>query len=109
MDVRLAPILRAGSLVAVLSQVSACFLFGNGGGGAGPSGVEMGGEFELDPSCMLDGTLEVELGDGSNGFTPLADGESPVTHHGPQGGTHMWIGVRIGNLALDRYDVVRVT
>lgn len=108
MNARLVQTLRAGSLVAVLSQATACVLFGGGDDG-GPSGVPMGGDFELDPSCMLDDMLEVELGDGSDGFTPLADRESPVTHHGPQGGTHMWLGVRIGNLALDRYDVVRVT
>jgi hypothetical protein len=97
------------ALLAMLSQLAACpFFFGNGGGG-GPSGVEMGGEFALDPSCVLDGSLDVELGDGSDGFRELADGESPVVHHGPQGGTHMWLGVRIGNLALDRYDEVRVT
>lgn len=97
-------------LLAALSQLAACPFFGIGqGGGGGPSGVEMGGDFELDPSCMLDGELEVELGDGSEGFVALAEGESPTTHHGPQGGTHMWLGVRIGNLALDRYEGVRVT
>jgi hypothetical protein len=103
MNPRLAPI-----LLALLPQLVGCGLFGSEGGG-GPSGVDMGGDFELDPSCMLDGTLEVELGDGTDGFMSLADGESPVLHHGPQGGTHMWLGVRVGNLALDRYDIARVT
>ncbi|HWB76201.1 MAG TPA: hypothetical protein VG755_14625 [Nannocystaceae bacterium] len=97
-------------LLAALSQLAACPFFGIGGDdGGGPGGVQMGGDFELDPSCELDDMLEVELGDGSEGFVALGEGQSPTTHHGPQGGTHMWLGVRIGNLALDRYEMVRVT
>lgn len=100
--------LRASALLVLLSQLAACPFFGGPGGG-GPEGPQMGGEFELDPACVLDDALDVELGDGSDGFAALGDGVSPQVHHGSQGGTHMWIGVRIGNLALDRYDIVRVT
>src|SRR5690349_12089387 len=56
------------ALVVMLSQLAACPLFFGNGGGGGPSGVEMGGDFELDPSCMLDDAIDVELGDGSEGF-----------------------------------------
>ncbi|MBC8071411.1 MAG: hypothetical protein IAG13_24000 [Deltaproteobacteria bacterium] len=77
-------------------------------GDDGPSGIDMGGEFELDPSCELDGELTVEIGDGTNGFKALVGNAGPIVHHGSQGGTHMWVGARIGGLALDRYDVVRV-
>lgn len=55
---------------------------------------------------MLDGALQVELGDGTSGFVALMTGSGPVQHFGPQGGTHSFVGVRIGGLALDRYDEV---
>src|SRR5688572_2897194 len=99
---------RATVLSLLLAQLPACDIFGGDGGG-GPGGVDMGGAFELDPSCELDGELVVELGDGTDGFVPLAEGLGPNVFHGSQGGTHMFLGVRIGNLALDRYEVVRVT
>jgi hypothetical protein len=71
-----------------------------------PTGVPQGGAFQHDPSCTLDDALTITLGDGTDGFAELSPGLGPVMHHGPQGGTHSFIGVRIGGLALDRYDVV---
>lgn len=71
-----------------------------------PTGVPQGGSFQHDPSCTLDGALTITLGDGTSGFAELATGVGPTEHHGPQGGTHSFVGVRIGNLALDRYDIV---
>ncbi len=65
-------------------------------------------EFELDASCELEGTLTVEVGDGANEFLPLADGESPQMYSGPQGGAHHYVAVRIGDVALDRYDRIQV-
>ncbi len=109
MNARLAHALRSASLVVALTQLAACPAWFGGGSAEGPGGVEMGGEFALDPSCMLDDALAVELGDGTEGFTPLADGEGPMLHFGPQGGSHFWLGLRVGNLVLDRYDLVRVT
>lgn len=73
-----------------------------------PTGVPQGGAFQHDPACMLDGSLSLELGDGTDGFRALSEGEGPVQHFGPQGGSHSFAGVRIGGLALDRYDVVLV-
>lgn len=104
---RLARRLGAALLVVAVAPSTGCFLFGTGGDD-GPDGVEMGGGFELDPSCELDGELSLAIGDGAEGFTALGDGQSPQVFHGPQGGSHMWLGVRIGNVALERYDVVRV-
>jgi hypothetical protein len=71
--------------LSLLPLLAACPLFGSGNNG--PGGVGMGGSFERDPSCELDGTLLVELGDGSDGFVALADGEGPSVHHGSQGGS----------------------
>lgn len=73
-----------------------------------PTGVPQGGELEHDPTCTLAGSLSVEIGDGTEGFLAVAPGEGPVAHSGPQGGMHSFAGVRIGDLALDRYDVVLV-
>lgn len=61
-------------------------------------------EFELDPSCELPGELTIELGDGADDFLPLADGEAPEIYSGPQGGHHHYVAVRVGEVALDRYD-----
>lgn len=65
-------------------------------------------EFELDPTCELEGTLAVELGDGSDDFLSLVDGESPEIYSGPQGGRHHYVAVRIQDVALDRYDRVEL-
>lgn len=73
-----------------------------------PTGVPQGGEFQHDASCTLEGALSIEIGDGTDGFASLGAGEGPVQHFGPQGGTHSFAGLRIGGLALDRYDVVLV-
>lgn len=61
-------------------------------------------EFELDPTCELEGTLTVEVGDGFEEFVPLDDGQAPAIYSGPQGGRHHFVAVRVGNVALERYD-----
>lgn len=73
-----------------------------------PEGTPQGGAFHHDPSCELDSALTIELGDGTSGFVALAPGQGPVEHFGPQGGNHAFASVRIGGLALDRYDIVLV-
>lgn len=70
-------------------------------------GLAPGGEFERDPTCTLTGTLTVEIGEGSGGFTPLAANASPEVHYGSQGAQHIFVGVRVSGLALDRYDTLR--
>jgi hypothetical protein len=59
-----------------------------------------GGPLERDPACTLTGALQVTLGEGDGSdFTPLTPGQAPVIHHGPQGGTHVSLGVRVDNPA----------
>jgi hypothetical protein len=58
------------------------------------------GPLEKDPACTLTGDLQVTLGEGDGSdFTPLAPGQEPIIHHGPQGGTHASLGVRVDNPA----------
>jgi hypothetical protein len=89
-------------LPIVVAALAAC------PGSSAPTSVPEGGAFQHDPSCMLDGSLSIEIGDGTDGFRALAPGVGPEQHFGPQGGSHSFAGVRIGNVALDRYDVVLV-
>lgn len=58
------------------------------------------GELERDPACTLTGPLELTLGEGDGtNFTPLAPGQEPVLYHGPQGGSHLILGVSVANPA----------
>jgi hypothetical protein len=60
------------------------------------------GTLERDPACKLSGTLELRLGEGDGtNFTPLAPGQEPVLYHGPQGGTHLILGVAVANPAVE--------
>ncbi|MCA9650311.1 MAG: hypothetical protein H6712_21605 [Myxococcales bacterium] len=65
-------------------------------------------EFELDPSCELEGTLTVVVGDGYDQLVPLADGEPPVIYSGPQGGRHHYVAVRVEGVDPSRYDRVEL-
>lgn len=58
---------------------------------------------ERDPACMLTGSLTLALGegDGLDDFRPLAAGQEPYVHYGPQGGTHVILGVSVANPATD--------
>lgn len=59
--------------------------------------------FALADDCTPDerletaGALELELagGDGTGRWLALASDELPVVHSGPQGGQHVWAGVRV--------------
>ncbi len=64
--------------------------------------------FKLDPSCTIEGTLEVQLGHGETGFQTLEKGALPIVHHGMQGGMHTFLALRVKNADLDRYDKLRV-
>jgi hypothetical protein len=104
--------MNAARLVIVCSLAfGGCPLFGGAAGD--PCDVDRfaceDGEFALDPSCTLDGALEVALGQGVEAYAPLHTSESPVVHTGPQGGQHLALGVRVANPELSRYDRVRVT
>lgn len=65
-------------------------------------------EFELDPTCELEGELTVEIGDGPSDLRLLDDGEPPELYSGAQGGQHHYVSLRVGNVALDRYDRLEV-
>ena len=58
---------------------------------------------ERDPACTLTGELTLGLGesDGLEDFRPLAAGQAPTVHHGPQGGIHTILGVSVSNPAAN--------
>ncbi len=60
-----------------------------------------GQQIERDSACTLRGSLELALveSEGVDAFKPLAPGQGPVVHYGPQGGTHLELGVRVANPA----------
>ncbi len=68
------------------------------------TGCRSGGGFALDPECMLDGELEVVLGEGYDGFESV--GGALDLQNGVQGGQHIFVAVRVKNPALDRYDLL---
>lgn len=60
------------------------------------------GTIERDPDCKLTGSLQLTLGEGDGtNFTPLAPGQEPVLYHGPQGGSHLILGVAVANPAVE--------
>lgn len=96
-----------------LALLAATFVLGCPNPGPGPCeddafGCEVSGGLELDPSCELDGELVVELGWGLDDFSAF-DEEPARIWHGFQGGTHTFLGVRVPNAALDRYERIEVT
>jgi len=97
--------MRQAAVRAIFGGATSILLLGCPTSSA-PTGVAQGGAFEHDPSCTSNDALTITLGDGTSGFAELSPGLGPVMHSGPQGGTHSFVGVRIGGLALDRYDIV---
>lgn len=83
----------------------ACPLFGGGGGG-GPCADDAnncgnGGVLEVDDACELDDALQLQLGEGEGEFQVLAPGAVPELITGPQGGSHMVLGLGIDNPSPD--------
>jgi hypothetical protein len=64
--------------------------------------------FELDPTCDLTGDLTVIAGDGEGQFETLSGNDFPKIHFGPQGGSHAFVGIRVENADLERYDRLKV-
>jgi hypothetical protein len=104
--------------VASLLALTGC----PGGFGQGDGGIErcemdrhecVESEITPDASCMLDGDLTVELGQGVEAFESLADGED-ITEYSAGGGfqsagtSHISVAVRVSGVALDRYDELGV-
>jgi hypothetical protein len=60
------------------------------------------GTIERDPACKLTGNLQLSLGEGDGtNFLPLAPGQEPVVYHGPQGGSHLILGLSVANPATE--------
>ena len=89
-------------LLALAVPLAACPI-GVGGGGDFPENQWDATPLERDPACTLTGSLELALGDshGTSEFKPLAPGQGPVVHFGPQGGSHLELGLRVANPARD--------
>src|SRR5690606_29389592 len=102
--------LRSLALVLALPLGGCAWLFPNdeGGDGGPPCEDDINGcddntsNFMEDPSCPLQGELELELGEGELEFSALAPGELPEIHSGLQGGQHVWMAVRVKNPDPDR-------
>ncbi len=78
-----------------------CPLFG-GGSGDDPCADDAnncgnGGALEIDASCELDDTLDLQLGQGDGEFQALAPSATPEFVTGLQGGFHMVLGIGIDN------------
>ena len=65
-------------------------------------------DFALDPDCDLEGELTIEVGEGELGYLELEPDQLPEVHYGSQGGQHVFMGMRVSNAALDRYDKLLV-
>ncbi|HWB80880.1 MAG TPA: hypothetical protein VG755_38220 [Nannocystaceae bacterium] len=51
--------------------------------------------FTIDRSCKLETPLVATLGEGDGEFVALAGDGWPLVHHGPQGGVHFLLGLRV--------------
>jgi len=49
----------------------------------------------------LAGPLEVEVGSGESAFSGFSAGAGPVVNIGPQGGQHVFMGLRVANARVD--------
>jgi hypothetical protein len=92
-------------LLALVGVLAGC---PDGPDGDGPpcdddvNGCADDGMLVEDPVCELTGVLELELGEGQEVYSPLADGQMPEVFNGFQGGQHIWLGVRVKNPDLER-------
>lgn len=91
---------RAAGVAALTLALTGCPI-GPDPGPTQPPVIDDGDRIERDPACKLTGSLELELveGNGPYDFKPLVPGQGPTLHHGPQGGTHVEVGVRVANPA----------
>jgi len=54
-------------------------------------------DFELPIECERDDPLELEIGYGENAFIPMPEGHTFKVYYGLQGGSHVYLGMRIKN------------
>lgn len=76
--------------------------------GDDPLGCDSGEEFVPADDCELEGPLDTSLGTGVDEFVPLVEFQEPTVHHGPQGGEHLCLGLRVESPSLD-YPQLSVT
>ncbi len=72
-----------------------------------PSSCRRTRGFYIDPACTLSSELVVEAGEGYDAFEAV--GSALEIQTGVQGGSHFFGAVRVGQAALDRYEVLEVT
>lgn len=108
--------LRSAGLATGLLLLTGCPFFpfnDDDEGDGGPCSSDVLGcennldQFELDPSCTLEGELELVLGQGQTQFEPLGPDEVPNINYGFQGGQHIWAALQVHNPALD-YPVLKI-
>lgn len=93
---------RARGVLVLASLVMGCPGPPPGNGGTSVYDPYAYGTIERDPACKLTGLLELTPGEGDGtNFLPLAPGQEPVLYRGPQGGTHVILGVGVANPALE--------
>ncbi len=68
-----------------------------------------GSSFTYLESCELTGDLQVEVGHGESAFALFADGELPTPIQGSQGGQHTFLGFRVLNADLTKYDSLKIS
>lgn len=73
-------------------------------GGLALGACDGGGGGGRDDGCVPGDTPTLEVGGGTGGFQPIADGGDIGLVHGPQGGFHLEIGLRATH--LDTSDLV---
>lgn len=107
---------RSIPALATLAALTGCPFpwFSNDDGPGGPPceddvlGCESNSDkFEIDPTCTLDGELELVLGQGETEFEPLGPGMVPTINYGVQGGQHIWTALQVHNPALD-YPLLKI-
>jgi hypothetical protein len=93
--------MRSGPFVLALAlPLGSCMAGDERSSGEEAASEETSGFME-DPTCMLQGDLELELGQGEKEFSALAPGELPELFWGLQGGQHMWMAIRVKNPDLE--------
>lgn len=90
---------RLSALGLLLSTVitAGCFTYPCDGD---VTGCEEGEPLQADLSCTADGELSLQLRE-DDVDAPLSEGTWPVVHHGPQGGIHFLLGLRVEGMDAD--------
>lgn len=69
--------------------------------GCGDTNPDAGDFYLASCPAELGPGLEVEVGTGEESFVSFPDQQGPEIHYGPQGGQHVFVGLRVKNARLD--------